>query len=82
MNHEHVQSMARIDAVAMQGFRYASGQAYSVELVTEMDLLAFNAGIRNANHHNGSNVDTFKAITTRRVEGKPQTSDKELSLRV
>ena len=74
----------RIDKIAIAGYNYAisegkNNQSHLIE--DDMDLMAFNAGISNANIRNDSEVPKLTATpTTRKHDNYHGHSDKELAL--
>ncbi|MFK5950999.1 MAG: hypothetical protein QM500_19780 [Methylococcales bacterium] len=69
-----------IDEMAFRGYEYALSGASMPDFETEMDLLAFNAGISNANIKNGLNVEKILSVNISYIAGRPRASDKELSI--
>nr|WP_176703623.1 hypothetical protein [Vibrio sp. 04Ya108] len=71
----------RIDQIARQGYLYAIGEEYECTIESDMDLMAFNAGITNANGKHNLSVQKLQHVSCRYIQGPCRTSDKELSLR-
>jgi hypothetical protein len=74
----------RIDELARVGYQYAvsNGQDNQSHLIEDdMDLMAFNAGISNANLRNSLNTPKLGASPTERSHDNYHAhSDKELAL--
>jgi hypothetical protein len=69
-----------IDEMAYSGYLYATNKGGIPEFISEIDLLAFNAGISNANSRHGLNIPPIWAIETIKIISKAETaSDKELA---
>ena len=64
--------MARI------GYDYAVKDGFIPEFNSDMELMAFNAGVSNANIRNNLNVAPITVIAKNRVETKEAASYKEL----
>ncbi len=47
---------------------------------SDMDLMAFNLGIKNANIRNRLNIDTLKTVVKKTIEHKNRATDKELAV--
>ncbi|CCN40167.1 hypothetical protein VIBNIFTn2_120149 [Vibrio nigripulchritudo FTn2] len=60
----------RLDQIAKQGFLYAIGEKHDCLIETEMELLAFNAGITDANKRHGLSVDRMTGIPKIYVSGE------------
>lgn len=69
-----------IDDMAFSGYDYAlSGGTLPIpEMTTEMDVLAFNAGISNANIRQGLNIEKIAAYSATHIDGRTRASEKEL----
>jgi hypothetical protein len=72
----------RIDAMAIAGYRFAAGTGSMPELLDDLDIDAFNAGIANHNGKHGTHVPrVFETMKTR--YGAHETgrqADKELAI--
>ena len=71
----------RIDGMAIQGYDYVMHKGKIPSFNTDMDLLAFNAGISNANIRHNRNVAPIIEISTSKYHQQKDTdSDKTLSV--
>lgn len=71
----------RIDGMACSGYDYAvSGMNTSMpEFSNDMDLMAFNAGINNANIKHDLHVKKVGSVSMTYLDNRDRISDKELS---
>ncbi len=71
-----------IDNFAFLGHDYAvsPGRTKIPTFNSDMDLMAFNLGINNANIRNGLNIDTLKTVVKKTIEHKNRATDKELAV--
>ena len=67
-----------IDEMAFAGYEYALNGRDIPKFETEMDLLAFNAGISNANIRHNLNVPQLTSSTSKSHDLRERVSDKEL----
>lgn len=68
-----------IDEMAFKGYDYALGlEAALPDFEDDMGLMAFNAGISNANIRHGLKVPHVKYLETTHVEHRGRVSFKEL----
>jgi len=67
-----------IDDMAFKGFDFASEKGEMPLFTDDMDLMAFNAGISNANIRYGLKVPSVNYYKTKHIETRIRASDKEL----
>lgn len=76
-----IPSYREIDEFAVLGYKYATSEGGVPSFPTEMALLAFNAGISNANIRTGTRCAAIGASSTKRfIQGAEGRADKELAL--
>jgi hypothetical protein len=71
----------RIDGMAIKGYDYAIHAGKIPEFETDMDLMAFNAGISNANIRHNHNIPPITEISKKVYhQSKDRESDKTLGI--
>ncbi len=83
-DHEgKVMSIERIDEIALRGSQWAENDGVGIPsgIESEMDLMAFNAGVSNANIRLGLNVEKYNPVqsSVERYHDKP-ASRSDLSM--
>lgn len=72
---------SRIDEMAISGYQYAAGEGSVPELFDQLDIDAFNAGIRNYNgRHDALVPQLFVRTRIDRDGANGAVSDKELAI--
>ena len=73
---------ARIDAFALDGYKYAQSGSKMPRFVDQMDIDAFNAGISWYNNvHNGHVLKIYEGMKSVYIQGSNnRTADKELAI--
>ncbi len=73
-------SLKEIDEIAYHGYNYAIGSDFIPEFTCDMDLMAFNSGISNANVRNNLNINPLISNTKKIIQGRGREPHKVIGL--